>query len=31
MPGAIANAGRASAVLPPDEIGRLVAGRGGGA
>lgn len=28
MPGAIANAGRASAVLPPDEIGRLVAGRG---
>ena len=29
MPGAIANAGRASAVLPPDEIGRLVAGRGG--
>ncbi|RYD99467.1 MAG: chemotaxis-specific protein-glutamate methyltransferase CheB [Sphingomonadales bacterium] len=27
MPGAIANAGRASAVLPPDEIGRLVAGR----
>lgn len=29
MPGAIANAGRASAVLPPDEIGRLIAGRGG--
>jgi two-component system chemotaxis response regulator CheB len=29
MPGSIANAGRASAVLPPDEIGRLVAGRGG--
>ena len=29
MPGAIANAGRASAVLPADEIGRLVAGRGG--
>ncbi|WP_066796232.1 chemotaxis-specific protein-glutamate methyltransferase CheB [Sphingomonas soli] len=27
MPGAIANAGRASAVLPPDEIGQLVAGR----
>ncbi|MES2988027.1 MAG: chemotaxis protein CheB [Pseudomonadota bacterium] len=29
MPGAIANAGRASAVLPPGEIGRLVAGHGG--
>ncbi len=29
MPGAIANAGRASAVLPPEEIGRLVAGQGG--
>lgn len=29
MPGAIANAGRASAVLPPDEIGRLIAGHGG--
>ncbi len=28
MPGAVANAGRASAVLPPDEIGRLIA-RGG--
>lgn len=27
MPGAVANAGRASAVLPPDEIGRLVASR----
>lgn len=27
MPGAVANAGRASAVLPPDEIGRLI-GRG---
>jgi two-component system chemotaxis response regulator CheB len=25
MPGAIAAAGRASAVLPPDEIGRLIA------
>lgn len=29
MPGAVANAGRASAVLPPEEIGRLIA-RGGG-
>ncbi|RYD54295.1 MAG: chemotaxis-specific protein-glutamate methyltransferase CheB [Sphingomonadales bacterium] len=29
MPGAVANAGRASAVMRPDEIGRLVAGRGG--
>jgi two-component system, chemotaxis family, protein-glutamate methylesterase/glutaminase len=29
MPGAVASAGRASAVLPPDEIGRLIA-RGGG-
>ena len=29
MPGAIANAGRASAILPPDEIGRLIAARGG--
>lgn len=28
MPGAVANAGRATAVLPPDEIGRLIA-RGG--
>lgn len=28
MPGAVANAGRASAVLPPDEIGRLIARRG---
>lgn len=28
MPGAVANAGRASAILPPDEIGRLI-GRGG--
>ncbi|WP_084580510.1 chemotaxis-specific protein-glutamate methyltransferase CheB [Sphingomonas azotifigens] len=28
MPGAVANAGRASAVLPPEEIGRLI-GRGG--
>jgi two-component system, chemotaxis family, protein-glutamate methylesterase/glutaminase len=28
MPGAIANAGRASAVLPPDEIGKLIARRG---
>jgi two-component system, chemotaxis family, protein-glutamate methylesterase/glutaminase len=28
MPGAVANAGRASAVLPPDEIGRLVARQG---
>ncbi len=27
MPGAIAAAGRASAMLPPDEIGRLVASR----
>lgn len=27
MPGAVANAGRASAVMPPDEIGRLVASR----
>jgi len=27
MPGAVANAGRASAVLPPDEIGKLVASR----
>ncbi len=27
MPGAVANAGRASAVLPPDEIGRLIASR----
>jgi two-component system chemotaxis response regulator CheB len=27
MPGAVANAGRASAVLPPDEIGELIAGR----
>lgn len=27
MPGSIANAGRASAVLPPDEIGRLIASR----
>jgi two-component system chemotaxis response regulator CheB len=25
MPGAVASAGRASAVLPPDEIGRLIA------
>lgn len=30
MPGAVANAGRASAVMPPDEIGRLIARRGGG-
>ncbi len=30
MPGAVANAGRVSAILPPDEIGRLIA-RGGGA
>jgi two-component system chemotaxis response regulator CheB len=29
MPGAVANAGRASAVMPPDEIGRLIARRGG--
>ena len=29
MPGAVANAGHASAVLPPDEIGRLVAKQGG--
>jgi len=28
MPGAVANAGHASAVLPPDEIGRLVAWQG---
>lgn len=28
MPGAVANAGLASAVLPPDEIGRLVARHG---
>nr|WP_029623195.1 chemotaxis-specific protein-glutamate methyltransferase CheB [Sphingomonas elodea] len=28
MPGAVATAGRASAVLPPEEIGRLI-GRGG--
>lgn len=28
MPGAVASAGRATAVLPPDEIGRLVARRG---
>ncbi|AQR72576.1 chemotaxis-specific protein-glutamate methyltransferase CheB [Sphingomonas sp. LM7] len=28
MPGAVANAGHASAVLPPDEIGRLVARQG---
>jgi two-component system chemotaxis response regulator CheB len=27
MPGAVANNGCASAVLPPDEIGRLVASR----
>lgn len=27
MPGAVANAGKAAAVLPPDEIGRLVARR----
>lgn len=31
MPGAVANAGRASAVMPPDEIGRLIARRGGAA
>ncbi|MBN8811527.1 MAG: chemotaxis-specific protein-glutamate methyltransferase CheB [Sphingomonas sp.] len=31
MPGAVANAGRASAILPPDEIGRLIARGGGGA
>jgi len=31
MPGAVATAGRASAVLPPDEIGRLIARGGGGA
>jgi two-component system chemotaxis response regulator CheB len=31
MPGAVANAGRASAVLPPEEIGRLIARGGGGA
>ncbi|RYY45345.1 MAG: response regulator [Sphingomonadales bacterium] len=29
MPGAVANAGRASAVLPPGEIGKLIAARGG--
>ncbi|KQN25955.1 chemotaxis protein CheB [Sphingomonas sp. Leaf33] len=29
MPGAIASTGAASAVLPPDEIGRLIALRGG--
>jgi len=29
MPGAVATAGRASAILPPDEIGRLI-GKGGG-
>ncbi|MBM3926936.1 MAG: response regulator [Sphingomonadales bacterium] len=28
MPGAIANSGQATAVLPPDEIGRLIAVRG---
>lgn len=28
MPGAVANAGLASAVLPPDELGRLVAWQG---
>ena len=27
MPGAIANAGRANVVLPPDEIGKLIASR----
>jgi two-component system chemotaxis response regulator CheB len=27
MPGSVANAGRASAIMPPDEIGRLVASR----
>lgn len=27
MPGSVANAGRATAILPPDEIGRLVASR----
>lgn len=31
MPGAVANAGRASAVMPPEEIGRLIARRGGAA
>jgi two-component system, chemotaxis family, protein-glutamate methylesterase/glutaminase len=31
MPGAVATAGRASQVLPPDEIGRLIARRGRGA
>ncbi|NYT39525.1 chemotaxis-specific protein-glutamate methyltransferase CheB [Sphingomonas sp. R-74633] len=31
MPGAVANAGRASAVMAPDEIGRLIARRGGAA
>ena len=30
MPGAVANAGLASAVLPPDELGRLVAWQGRG-
>ncbi|MHA6720920.1 chemotaxis protein CheB [Sphingomonas sp. RS6] len=29
MPGAVANAGRATAILPPEEIGRLI-GAGGG-
>lgn len=28
MPGAVANAGHASAILPPDELGRLVARQG---
>ncbi|WP_448665025.1 chemotaxis-specific protein-glutamate methyltransferase CheB [Sphingomonas sp. CJ20] len=28
MPGAVANAGRATAVLPPDELGRLIATQG---
>jgi two-component system, chemotaxis family, protein-glutamate methylesterase/glutaminase len=28
MPGAVANAGHASAILPPDEIGRMVAWQG---
>jgi two-component system chemotaxis response regulator CheB len=27
MPGAVANAGRANVVLPPDEIGKLIASR----
>jgi len=27
MPGSVANAGCASAILPPDEIGRLIASR----